>query len=156
MFQGHLEHELHQALEPMTMLGTTSSTQRPRLRLMVIVSDPGLRNAVRMRLEVEGYCVTVAASLEEARSARSEGLDVVLTDDYLRNGHSGDQVIAALREALGVPMKAVLVAWHMPAAQWALGAHLDLRLIDEPLYPDALLGTVRDLTADVHPSPEES
>lgn len=128
-------------------LDEPSKHSQPR-RLMLIVDHPGLREAMGMLLRVEGYQVIAVASLEEARTAVHDGIDLVLTDHYLRNGQSGAQVIAALRHSLPLPVKVVLMTWRTTTVIHAMQSDPDLRLVSNPLYPEALLRLVRELITD--------
>ncbi len=64
-----------------------------------------------MLLRVEGYHVTAVAALAEAvaRARQAPRLDLLITDYRLLDGHSGMQVVAAVREELGIPVRTLLV-----------------------------------------------
>ena len=65
-----------------------------------------MRDATRMLLKAEGYRVTAVESLAEAmHKVREESIDLLVTDYHLRDGETGTQVIAALRETLGCPVE---------------------------------------------------
>jgi PAS domain S-box-containing protein len=125
-------------------------TQSSKPHVLLVEDDQGVRNATRMLLKVDGYRVTAVASLAEAlRSAHDDPrIDLLVTDYHLGNGETGTQVIAALRDALGVPIKAVLITGDTSTAVRELPLDTRLRLASKPIKAEELLQLIKALLAD--------
>lgn len=124
-------------------------TPAGKARVLLVEDDPAVRDATRMLLKVEGYQVTAVASLEEAVRAAREGpgLDLLVTDYHLNNEETGTQVISALRSALGVPLKAVLITGDTSSAVRNLPVDTHLKMCSKPVKADELLTLLRALLA---------
>ena len=117
--------------------------------VMLVEDDPGVRDATRMLLKVEGYRVIALGSLEEAINAVHDGerFDLLMTDYHLGLNQTGIQVIAALRERLGAPIKAILVTGDTSSAIRGLAPDPQLRILSKPIRAEALLRLVREFLA---------
>jgi len=115
---------------------------RAQTRVLLVEDDAAVREATRMLLKSDGYHVTAVASLAEAlaHAAEDPRLDLLVTDYHLRDGETGMQVIAALREALRVPLRAILITGDTSAAMHALRMDPHLRLASKPIKAEELLG----------------
>jgi PAS domain S-box-containing protein len=135
----NVESALRPAVEP----------QIVKAQVLLVEDDAGVRGATRMLLKSAGYDVTVASSLAEAlQKARALGkLDLLLTDYHLGDGETGSQVIAELREAFGVPLKAVLMTGDTSSAIKELPRDPYLRLVSKPIKAEDLLALLRALLA---------
>ena len=102
-----------------------------------------------MLLRLEGYQVTAVASLGDAlQSVRDvHDVDLLVTDYHLSNGETGTQVITALRERLGTPLKAVLITGDTSSVVRDLPLDTHLRFASKPLKADDLLVLLRSLLA---------
>ena len=118
-------------------------------QVLLVEDDPAVRDATRMLLKVEGYRVVTADSLAAARSRAAEHpqLDLLVTDYHLNNGETGTQVIAALREAVGKHLKAVLITGDTSAAVKELRHDERLRLASKPIHAEELLKLMKSLLA---------
>ena len=118
-------------------------------RVLLVEDDPGVRDATRMLLRVEGYQVTTAASLEQAIAAvqSGTGFELLMTDYHLGTNQTGIQVIDALRERLGPHLKSVLVTGDTSAAVRGLAPDPHLRILSKPIRAEALLRLLRELLA---------
>jgi signal transduction histidine kinase/DNA-binding response OmpR family regulator len=117
-------------------------------RILLVEDEPGVRNAMRMLLKIEGYVVTTAATAEEAiHMLQPASFDLLVTDYHLEGGRTGTQVIAAARQALGPGLKAVLVTGDTSPAVRELPADANLRITSKPINSDELLAMVRSLLA---------
>jgi two-component system CheB/CheR fusion protein len=118
-------------------------------RVLLVEDDAGVRDATRMLLRVEGYRVTAVATLAEAlRSAQEEGgPDLLLTDYHLRDGETGLQVIAALRQCLGRVLRAVLMTGDAAAVAGETSGDPDVRIASKPVNAAELLGVMQQLLA---------
>jgi CheY-like chemotaxis protein len=117
------------------------------MRVLLVEDDASVRDATRMLLKSDGYHVTAVASLAEAlaHAAKDPRLDLLVTDYHLRDGETGMQVIVALREALRVPLRAILITGDISAAVSELRLDPHLRLAGKPIKAEELLGTLSAL-----------
>src|SRR5690606_15077189 len=101
---------------------------------LLVEDDAGVRHAMQMFLKVAGYRVTASASLAEAldhaRAAR--GVDLLIADYHLDDGHTGIEVIGAVRAALGTNLKSVLMTGDTATAARDFGGDANLRLAGKP------------------------
>jgi len=116
--------------------------------VLLVEDEPGVRNAMRTLLRVEGYRVTSAASAEEAFvQLREQSFDLLVTDYHLESGRTGTQVIAAARERHGAGFKAILVTGDTSAAIREMQVDAKLRIASKPINSEELLAQVRTLLA---------
>jgi two-component system CheB/CheR fusion protein len=138
---------------PAASTGNATSVEAARQvsapQILLVEDDPAVRDATRMLLKVEGYRVLTASGLEEARARASEHpqLDLLVTDYHLSDGETGTQVIIALRESLGKPLKAVLITGDTSSAVKELQADELLRLARKPIRAEELLTLLKSLLA---------
>jgi two-component system CheB/CheR fusion protein len=131
--------------------GAQSQTTRPepvvRARVLLVEDDLAVRDATRLLLKVKGYQVLPAASLAEAlqKVGQTDGIDLLVTDYHLRDGETGIQVIGAVRELSGKPLKAVLITGDTSSAVKELPADPDLRVAAKPIKAEELLGIIKAL-----------
>jgi CheY-like chemotaxis protein len=118
-------------------------------RILLVEDEPGVRNAMRMLLDIEGYHVTIAATAEEALQLvrGSNVFDLLVTDFHLEGGNTGTQVIATAREILGDSFKAILVTGDTSSAVREMQGDANLRIASKPINPDELLALVKALLA---------
>ena len=133
--------------QPPAATGAPRESPAGRPRVLLVEDDPGVRDATRMLLNVEGYRVRAVASLAEAlRSAREEGPpDLLITDYHLREGELGTHVIAALRENLGAEVRAVLVTGDTSNVVKHMPNDPHLRIASKPIDAEQLLTVLKDL-----------
>ena len=115
--------------------------------VLLVEDEPGVRNAMRMLLKIEGYQVAVAASATDAlEQLRADtNFDLIVTDYHLEGGRTGTQVVAAARELLGASLKAILVTGDTSSAVRELQIDANLRITSKPINSDELLELVRSL-----------
>jgi two-component system, sensor histidine kinase len=120
-----------------------------KARVLVVEDDAAVRGATRMLLRVEGYRVTAVASLAEALKHVREGnrVDLLVSDYHLGEGETGTQVIAALREALGISLRVVLTTGDTSSAIKQLPRDPYLRITSKPIDAEELLMLLRALLA---------
>lgn len=118
-------------------------------RVLVVEDNSFVRQATSLLLELEGYRVTAVASLAEALQhiRAGHGIDLLITDYHLSGGETGTQVIAALRELLGVSLKAVLATGDTSSAIKQLPRDPYLRVTSKPVQAEELLTLLRALLA---------
>jgi len=126
----------------------TRQPQMGTVSVLLVEDDPAVREATRMLLKAEGYRVTAVDSLADAmQKARQESVDLLVTDYHLNRGETGIQVIAALREILGLALKAVLLTGDTSTAVRELQRDACLRVASKPIKAEELLTLLRALMA---------
>jgi len=120
----------------------------PARQILLVEDEPGVRNAMRTLLQIEGYEVTSAASVAEALNClRNQHFDLIVTDYHLENGRTGTEVITAARMQPGQACRAILVTGDTSAAVREMQGDAQLRIASKPVNSDELLGQVRSLLA---------
>lgn len=132
-------------VEAQAPFGRTAQIGRPHV--LLVEDDPSVRDATRLLLRVEGYRVSAVASIREAleEAKRSQGIDLLVTDYHLADGQTGTQAIAALRGALGIPLKAVLITGDTSSAIRDLPSDPLMRVASKPVKAEELLTLLRVL-----------
>jgi DNA-binding response OmpR family regulator len=115
-------------------------------RVLVVDDDQSIRFLCRVNLELEGYEVLEAESLERARAALAEQeIDLVLLDVHL-HGERSDALVAECHTRQP-PVPVVLVTGSLDLTEERLtGADA---ILPKPFELGELLGTVRAL-ARIH------
>jgi len=131
-------------------VATAAAAQAGKPRVLLVEDDPGVRDATRMLLAVEGYRVTAVSSKSEAlRSANADGTpDLLITDYHLGDGELGTQVIAAVRERSGTDVNAVLVTGDTSALIKEMSGDPHLRIASKPINAEELLAILTGLMAN--------
>ena len=92
-------------------------TQAAKKRILVIDDDEQVLISLECLLENEGYETTVAWSGQEGLSLlRSEGFDLVLLDDYLRDV-DGEEIFTVVRGMEVQPLIVLTESSLMPEAK---------------------------------------
>jgi PAS domain S-box-containing protein len=117
--------------------------------ILLVEDEPGVRTAMKMLLELEGYRVTPAATAQAAfdRLQRGEHFDLIITDFHLDAGQTGTQVIARARKLNGDGVKAILVTGDTSSAIHAIQGDANLRITSKPINSRELLSLMRGLLA---------
>jgi DNA-binding response OmpR family regulator len=112
--------------------------------VLVVEDEPALRLLCRVNLELDGFAVLEAATLDEARSRLDNSpVDVVLLDLHLGR-ELGDTLLGELRgRTPRVPVALVSGTAELPSAESA-GADA---VLSKPFRIEELLATVRALAA---------
>jgi len=118
-------------------------------RVLVVEDNASVRRATCLLLELEGYSVVPVASLTEALQhvRKGHGVDLLITDYHLGDGETGTQVIAALREILGISLRVVLTTGDTSSAIKQLPRDPHLRITSKPINTEELLKLLRALLA---------
>jgi len=118
-------------------------------KVLLVEDEPGVRNAMRMLLKMEGYQVTAAAGAAEALQHLDapHHFDLIVTDFHLEDGRTGAEVIAAARSRPGKPMKVVLVTGDTSSVMRDTKLDEHSRIISKPVNSEELLGLMRSLLA---------
>jgi DNA-binding response OmpR family regulator len=116
----------------------------PSNSVLVVDDEPSIRLLCKVNLELEGYRVLEAESLDAARETlRDEPVNVVLLDVHV-GGHDGRELLAELREARPELPVALFSGTTEPLSIAGLGADA---IIPKPFPLDELAGTVGRLLA---------
>src|SRR5271165_3560299 len=115
------------------------------LRVLVVEDNASVRRATCLLLGLEGYRATAAASLAEAvqHVQQGHGIDLLITDYHLSDGETGVEVIAALRELLGITLRAVITTGDTSSEVKQLARDPYLRIASKPINPEELLALLR-------------
>ena len=109
--------------------------------ILVVDDEPAIRLLCRVNLELGGYEVREAGSLDEARRQVAEGVDVVLLDMHL-GSESGEALLDELAEQ-GIPVAVVTGSTDLEA----LAATNATAVLGKPFTIDELEETVARLAA---------
>ena len=107
----------------------------------MVDDEPAIRLLCRVNLELGGYDVREAGSLDEARRQVAEGVDVVLLDMHLGN-ERGDALLEELVE-LAIPVAVVTGATDLEA----IAGTSATAVLGKPFTIDELESTVARLAA---------
>jgi DNA-binding NtrC family response regulator len=109
--------------------------------ILVVDDEPAIRLLCRVNLELEGYRVLEAASLDDARRALDSG-DIALVLLDMRIGmERGDALLDEL-QTLTIPVVVVTGSADVQEAEWAGRADA---VLGKPFAIDELLRCVRTL-----------
>lgn len=107
--------------------------------VLVVDDEPAMRLLCRVNLELEGYSVLEAASLDAARETLSaEQVDVLLVDVHLGAG-DGRDLVREVRAAGDTPRCALLTGTVELSPAERAGAD---EVIEKPFTLETLVGTV--------------
>jgi DNA-binding response OmpR family regulator len=107
--------------------------------VLVVDDEPAMRLLCRVNLELEGYSVLEAASLDAARQTlRAEHVDVLLVDVHLGAG-DGRDLVREVRAAGDTPRCALLTGTVELSPAERAGAD---EVIEKPFTLETLVGTV--------------
>ena len=110
----------------------------PRHVVLVVDDEPSIRLLCRVNLELDGYEVREAATIEEARALLTGGLDVVLLDMHVGNERA-DGLLAELRERQ-IPVAVVTGSTDLVSVSGLADA-----VLEKPFTIDELEATVARL-----------
>lgn len=118
-------------------------------RIVLVEDDAAVRNATRLLLKTEGYHVSAVGSMAEALDhvRQDARVDLLVTDYHLGDGETGTQVIAGVREAVGRPLRVVLITGDTSSAMRTLAPDPLTRLASKPIDAEELLNLLRVLLA---------
>jgi PAS domain S-box-containing protein len=134
---------------PKSQPATKSKDSRGASQVLLVEDEPGVRNAMRMLLKIEGYEVTTAPSARDGLDLLrgNANFDLIITDYHLEDGRTGSEVISAARKTRGAGLKAILVTGDTSSAVRELESDGNLRITSKPINSDELLELVRSLLA---------
>jgi PAS domain S-box-containing protein len=125
---------------------TVNDNHRGGAQVLLVEDDPAVQAATKMLLKVAGYRVLLAATQSEALVlAQQQPIDLLITDYHLADGETGTQVIAQIRNALGKPLKAILMTGDTSCAVQDLDADELLRIVSKPIQAEELLSLISSM-----------
>lgn len=116
---------------------------------LVVENDDAMRRALELVLKDRlGMVPRVSGGIAEALAQMGdEPPDVVIADYNLDNGDNGLQAIAALRQAAGQAVPAILVTAQR-APELARASHaIDVPLLEKPVRPEDLAAMLQQMLA---------
>ncbi|MDH2328896.1 ATP-binding protein [Cereibacter sp. SYSU M97828] len=118
-----------------------------RSSALVVENDPNMRQAFVFLLESWGMSVAQAQGTAAALRHLERGFrpDMILTDYRLEQGDTGVHVIAAVRDALGMAVPALIVSGECADAIAKASAHLGAAVLEKPVAETTLRETVHGL-----------
>jgi two-component system, sensor histidine kinase len=122
-----------------------NAAQRPHV--LIVDDDAAVLSATRMLLKVEGFRVSVAASLPEAMrlAAGHHDIELLITDFHLGDGETGAAVIEEVRQTIGRKLGAIMVSGDTSAAVRDAVADGRVRVASKPVNADELLALIDSL-----------
>jgi DNA-binding NtrC family response regulator len=112
----------------------------PKPAVLVVDDEPAIRLLCRVNLELEGFRVLEASTLEDARLQLDTGEVALVLLDMRIGMERGDTLIDEVHD-LAIPVVVVTGSAELDA-DWALRAD---RVLGKPFQIDALLDAVRVL-----------
>ena len=133
------------------MSGTSASSDSSRAsqaHILVLEDDPGVRTAMGMLLQVEGYRVSTASNVAESLALARENADIaiLIVDYHLSDGELGTDAVVSIRAILGPAVKAILITGDTSGAADKMARDHNLQTLRKPVRPDDLT----DLLCDLH------
>ncbi len=118
-------------------------------RILLVEDDEGVREATQLLLESVGCQVLAAASPAEAlEQTDAHGApDLLISDYHLDCAQTGLDVISALRERFGQPLRVILVSGDTSPAIKGLVPDRHMRLAAKPVETEQLLQLMSELAA---------
>ena len=111
--------------------------------VLVIDDEPSIRMLCRVNLELEGYDVREATTLDEARAELANGIDVVLLDVHLAHEDGRELLVEIRRDRPGLAVALFTGSYEIAEGEADRGD----ALIPKPFTIDELVATV-DRLAD--------
>jgi len=119
-------------------------------RVLIVDDEPAIVDATSMLLELEGFDVSSAASLDEVKTIigdMTNAPDLLITDFHLRSGETGLEVISAVRGRFDSNIPVILLSGDT-SNRIVLAELKDITFFTKPVDVDALLIKVHRLMGD--------
>ena len=132
----------------------TKSSGRPT-RVLVVDDDAGVRNFLRMLLELEGYVVaTVGNGIEALESQRQDPAAIVLTDIFMPEGEGMETIVQLRTEFPEVSIIVMSGGGSYRGVDYLqlareLGA---ARALKKPFAPQDLIDAMREVAGTQSPA----
>jgi len=125
--------------------GSTARAAGAAPLILLVDDDVAVRRATAMLLTVEGYRVAAAASLGEALVQAKQDTALLITDYHLREGETGADVIAGVRETLGREVPAIVITGDTSSTIREERPGGRVHLVSKPMDAEQLLGLLKTL-----------
>ncbi len=135
--------------DPASMTPASGPQQAGEARVLLVEDNTSLRLALSRLLRLKGYHVTAVESTMEALQHVQGGpcIDLLICDYHLRDGETGSEVVARLRQMLGAPLRALIITGDTSSAMKKLPRDSHLRIASKPIDSEELVRLVRSLLA---------
>ncbi len=142
------EREINRA----SMIPAPGRLQTSEARLLLVEDETSVQRALTRLLRLEGYDVTAVGSMTEALEHAQDrnGVDLLICDYHLANGETGSEVIARLRQMLGVPLRAIITTGDTSSVIKDLPRDPYLSIASKPIDSEELLALLRSLLATAY------
>jgi len=122
-----------------------------RALILLVEDDLAVLQSTALFLEVSGYKVMQARSLQNAlQLAEQHTPDLIVSDYGLRDNENGIQVVTEIRKSLGCVVNAVILTGDTSAERAREAADSDCDIIYKPIKSDVLLKWVHRLANKPH------
>lgn len=119
--------------------------------VLLVEDDFAVLQSTALFLKVSGLQVLPARNLLNALQLAGESRpDLIISDYGLRNGETGIQVVAALRQMLGEKVKAVILTGDTSTERAREAAESGCDIIYKPVKADALLNWIHKLSQNTN------
>jgi signal transduction histidine kinase len=125
--------------------GSTAYAAGAAPLILLVDDDVAVRRATAMLLTVEGYRVAAAASLGEALVQAKPDTALLITDYHLREGETGADVIAGVRQALGREVPAIVITGDTSSTIREERSVARVHLVSKPMDAEQLLRLLKTL-----------
>ena len=115
--------------------------------VLLVEDNASVRGALRRLLRLEGYDATAVASLSQAlrHVQNGNGVDLLICDYHLENGQNASEVLATLREMLGVALRTIVITGDTSSAIKQLPSDPHVRVMSKPIESEELMRVIRSL-----------
>ena len=125
--------------------------------VLVIDDDAAVRQALDLLLDIWGYHV-VACDSERDAVAKLAAVDeppcTILADYRLREGLTGVQAIANIRELVGQPVPGIIITGDPTISELQKAEGLGLTILQKPVLPSHLKFVLEQAIAEQRPRKE--
>lgn len=118
-------------------------------RVILIEDNEGVRVATQLFLQLEGFEVASAGSVEEAQSLMQamQGSELMVVDYHLDGGRTGLELVSSVRQRLGTDVPAIVLSGDLPSVLRVQKLPMPrCRFLNKPVDTHALLQAIAELT----------
>ena len=127
-----------------------ASFRPTRTRVILIEDNEGVRIATELFLQLEGFEVASAGSVEEAQRLMEsmQGNELMVVDYHLDGGRTGLELVSSVRQRLGTDVPVIVLSGDLPSVlRVQKTPTVRCRFLNKPVDTQALLQAVAELTA---------
>jgi two-component system, sensor histidine kinase len=135
-----------------SIMPPSGELQTSEARVLLVEDETSVQRALTRLLRLEGYHVTAVESLTEALQhiQCGNGVDVLVCDYHLGDGHTGSEVVARLRQMLGIPLRSIITTGDTSSVIKELPRDPYLWITSKPIESEELLALLRSLLATAY------